>query len=175
MKERCIIAAVDNNNAIGYKGDLLVRISQDLKRFKELTTGNIVIMGRKTYESIGKPLPNRQNIIVSRSNIILPDCSNTYIVDSLKAAFKLAESLTSDKVYVIGGGQIYDQAIDWVNTIELTEIWDEFSNADTFFPASKMKGCFELVNATDWCWDEDRWIQYRFATYKRIPVTSVID
>lgn len=172
MKERIIIAAVDDNNAIGYKGELLVRIPNDLKRFKELTTNNIVIMGRKTYESIGKPLPNRQNIIVSRSNIVLPDCSNTYIVDSLKAAFELAESLTGDKVYVIGGGQIYDQAIDWVDTIELTEICDGFSNADTYFPASKMKGYFELVNATDWYWDEDRWIQYRFATYKRVPTAN---
>jgi dihydrofolate reductase len=172
MKERCIIAAVDNNNAIGYKGDLLVRIPKDLKRFKELTTGNIVIMGRKTYESIGRPLPNRQNIIISSHNISLPDCTNSYIVSSLTDAYKLAENLEGEKVYVIGGGQVYEQAIDWTNTIELTEIWDEFSNADTFFPASKMKGCFELTNATDWYWSEDRWIQYRFATYKRVPTTN---
>lgn len=172
MKERCIIAAVDNNNAIGYKGDLLVRIPQDLKRFKELTTGNIVIMGRKTYESIGRPLPNRQNIIISSRNISLPDNNNTYIVGSLQEAYTLAEKLNGEKVYVIGGGQVYEQAIDWTNTIELTEIWDEFSNADTYFPASKMKGYFELANATDWYWDEDRWIQYRFATYKRVPVTN---
>lgn len=172
MKERCIIAAVDNNNAIGYKGDLLVRIPRDLKRFKELTTGNIVIMGRKTYESIGRPLPNRQNIIISSRNISLPDNNNTYIVDSLQAAYALAEKLNGEKVYIIGGGQVYEQAIDWTNTIELTEIWDEFSNADTFFPAAKMKGRFELANATDWYWDEDRWIQYRFATYKRVPTTN---
>ena len=170
MKERIIIAAVDDNNAIGYKGELLVRIPDDLKRFKELTTNNIVIMGRKTYESIGKPLPNRQNIIVSRSNIVLPDCSNTYIVDSLKAAFELAESLTGDKVYVIGGGQIYDQAIDWVDTIELTEIYEDYPNADAFFPVHKMKGTFELVMATTWYMNAD--VLYRFATYKRVPTTN---
>ena len=170
MKERIIIAAVDDNNAIGYKGELLARIPDDLKRFKELTTNNIVIMGRKTYESIGKPLPNRQNIIVSRSNIVLPDCSNTYIVDSLKAAFELAESLTGDKVYVIGGGQIYDQAVDWVDTIELTEIYEDYPNADTFFPVHKMKGHFEMTDHTLWYMNAD--VLYRFATYKRAPTAN---
>jgi dihydrofolate reductase len=65
MKERCIIAAVDDNNAIGYNGDQLHYINRDLKRFKELTTGNIVIMGRKTFEAIGRALPNRNNIVVT--------------------------------------------------------------------------------------------------------------
>lgn len=170
MKERIIIAAVSDNNAIGYKGELLARIPDDLKRFKELTTNNVVIMGRKTYESIGKPLPNRQNIIVSRSNIVLPDCSNTYIVDSLKAAFELAESLTGDKVYVIGGGQIYDQAIDWVNTIELTEICEDYPNADTFFPVHRMKGYFKMTDHTLWYMNAN--VLYRFATYKRVPTAN---
>ena len=81
MKERHIIAAVADNRAIGYKNELIYRIPDDLKRFKEITIGNVVIMGRKTYESIGKPLPSRDNIVVTSQELVIPEgCENLFVV-----------------------------------------------------------------------------------------------
>ena len=88
MKERRIIAAVDENNGLGYNGDLLFKIPEDLKRFKALTTGNIVIMGRKTYESLGRPLPNRQNIVVTSKAIDFPpEGTSIFQVKTLKESY----------------------------------------------------------------------------------------
>ena len=150
MKERCIIAAVDENNAIGYNGDQLHYISRDLKHFKELTTGNIVIMGRRTYEAIGKPLPNRTNIVVTSKGIDFPpEGTSVFQVKTLKDAYALAEKLDGKKVYVIGGGQLYEAAMPYTQTIELTEILAEAKNADTYFPSSqKLWDDFVLSKAT---------------------------
>lgn len=168
MKERCIIAAVDDNNAIGYKGDQLHYISRDLKHFKKLTTNNIVIMGRKTFEAIGKPLPNRMNIVVS--SYIIDD--DVYTVQSLEDAYELAETLPGEKVYVIGGGQLYEAAMPYTQTIELTEIMAETADADTYFPNSpELWKDFKLVEATCFMQDYPGGL-YRFATYKRVISTN---
>ena len=169
MKERCIIAAVDENNAIGYNGDQLHYISRDLKHFKELTTGNIVIMGRRTYDAIGKPLPNRTNIVVTSKGIDFPpEGTSVFQVKTLKAAYELAEKLDGEKVYVIGGGQLYEAAIPYTQTIELTEILAETEHADTYFPSSReVWKDFKLSNATCFFQDYPGGF-YRFATYKRI-------
>lgn len=172
MKERCIIAAVDENNAIGYNGDQLHYISRDLKRFKELTTGNIVIMGRRTYEAIGRALPNRNNIVVT-SHLIVPAINedNLYVVDTISDAYELAEKLDGEKVYVIGGGQLYEAAMPYTQTIELTEILVESENADTYFPSSReVWKDFKLFEATCFFQDYPGGF-YRFATYKRIITT----
>lgn len=169
MKERCIIAAVDENNAIGYNGDQLHYISRDLKHFKELTTGNIVIMGRKTFEAIGRALPNRNNIVVT-SHLIVPAINedNLYSVGTLEDAYELAENLDGEKVYVIGGGQLYEAAMPYTQTIELTEILAETEHADTYFPSSpEVWKDFKLSKATLYYLDYSGGL-YRFATYKRI-------
>jgi dihydrofolate reductase len=173
MKERCIIAAVDENNAIGYKGDQLHYISRDLKHFKELTTGNIVIMGRRTYEAIGKPLPNRTNIVVTSKGIDFPPEGTTvFQVKTLEAAYELAEKLDGKKVYVIGGGQLYEAAMPYTQTIELTEILTESENVDTYFPSSpELWNDFVLSKATLHYQDYPGGL-YRFATYKRIISTD---
>lgn len=173
MKERCIIAAVDDNNAIGYKGDLLYKIPRDLIRFKKLTTGNIVIMGRKTYESIGKPLPNRHNIVVTSKGVDFPPEGSTVIqVKTLEDAYKVAEKLDGEKVYVIGGGQLYEAAMPYTHTIELTEIHDDAPNADTYFPVHLMKDNFVMFEATPWQFGYAESL-FRFATYKRVPTATV--
>lgn len=170
MKERCIIAAVDNNNAIGYKGDLLYKIPGDLVRFRKLTTGNIVIMGRKTYESIGKPLPNRHNIVVTSKGVDFPPEGSTIIqVKTLEDAYKVAEKLDGEKVYVIGGGQLYEAAMPYTQTIELTEILDEAPSADAYFP-SDFTG-FVCEYKTDYAFGQAEQL-YRFATYKRVPTVE---
>lgn len=129
-----IICAVCKNNAIGKNNQLLFRISNDLKNFKKLTLGNVVIMGRKTYESIGKPLPSRVNIVISKNKEFNP--SNVKVVDSLESAIAQAK-LENKEIFIIGGGQIYAQAINIADKLYLTLINEEVASADTFFPDYK--------------------------------------
>ena len=125
-----IIAAVARNRAIGFENKLLYWLPNDLKRFKALTTGHTVIMGRHTFESLPKgALPNRRNIVVSRTIDKLPGCD---CFQSLEKA--LADCQDDDEVYIIGGGTIYKEAIDKADRLCLTEIDDTPEKADTFFP-----------------------------------------
>ncbi|NTU73158.1 dihydrofolate reductase [Candidatus Roizmanbacteria bacterium] len=130
-----IIVAVGNNRAIGKGNQLLWHISEDLKRFKQLTTGHPIIMGRKTYESIGRPLPNRINIIITRDTAFqAPGCDS---VGSLDEALEKAKAQNTDEVFVIGGAQIYAQAIDRADRLYLTKVEGDFE-ADAFFPDYSM-------------------------------------
>lgn len=131
MPEIILIAAIDKNNAIGYKNRLLYRIPSDLKRFKEMTTGHTVMMGRKTFESLPKgALPNRRNIVLSHSR--KETYQNTEIYASIQEALDSCKD--SEKVFIIGGEQIYNIAIEFANKLELTEINATTSEADAFFP-----------------------------------------
>ena len=166
IMEKSIIVAIADNNAIGRNNELLWHISEDLKFFKRTTLGCPVIMGRKTFESIGRPLPKRLNIVVSRSGYEAPE--GVRVVASLEEAFGLAgveilrsaqndkepaqndkEPAQNDKhnvmpsevetsasrVFVIGGGQIYAQAISQVDSMVITHVHTVIEDADTFFPA----------------------------------------
>ena len=158
IMEKSIIVAIADNNAIGRNNELLWHISEDLKFFKRTTLGCPVIMGRKTFESIGRPLPKRLNILVSRSGYEAPE--GVRVVASLEEAFGLAgveilrsaqndkepaqndkhnvmpsEVETSSRVFVIGGGQIYAQAITQVDSMVVTHVHTFIEDADTFFPA----------------------------------------
>lgn len=135
MKKIKIIVAVTENNAIGRKGKLLFSLKGDMKHFKETTNGNVVIMGKKTFESIGKALPNRINIVLSKhkSN----NSTNLYWKTSLEEAITFAEQKYSDKeIYIIGGGQLYKETLekDYADTVYLTRIKQRVDDADTFFP-----------------------------------------
>ena len=173
MKERHIIAAIAQDMAIGNKGGLLWDCKPDLKHFKELTTGNIVIMGRKTYESIGRPLPNRRNIVVTSQEITFPNETEGYCVKSLAEAFRLAEKLPGKKVFVIGGGQLYKEAINWVDVLDITEFFGQ-TIADTYFP--KIPVDFIPVKHSEryMCSTKLNVPAFRFVTYKRrvIPTAS---
>ncbi|MGM9785903.1 MAG: dihydrofolate reductase [Candidatus Cryptobacteroides sp.] len=137
MMERTIIAAVADNGAIGRGNALLWHISEDLKFFKRNTSGCTVIMGRKTFESLGRPLPKRLNIVVSR-NFEAPE--GVYVASSLDEAFTLAANLSPEKgmsvekCFVIGGGQIYSQAMQTADRLVLTRVHVSIDDADTFFP-----------------------------------------
>lgn len=122
-----IIAAMSNNRVIGSDNKLIWNLPDDLKRFKRITTGNTVVMGRKTYESIGKPLPNRRNIIITRYQDYKAD--GCEIVNSIDEALMLC----NNDCFIIGGGEIYKQAIDIADKIYLTLI-DEHFEGDTYFP-----------------------------------------
>jgi len=128
-----IIAAIGRNREIGYKNKLLWHIADDLKHFQKLTKNHAVIMGQKTYESIGKPLPNRLNVVLSKDKDL--EIPGVAICDSLDEAVKIAADY-SDEIFVIGGGSIYAQFIDKTDKLYVTLVDEEFK-ADTFFPEYK--------------------------------------
>lgn len=124
-----IIAAVAENRAIGYKNKLLYWLPNDLKRFKALTTGHTILMGRKTFESLPKgALPNRRNIVISRTVTELPGCDVYATLDSALA------SCNDEEVYIIGGASIYKQAMELADRLCLTIIHHTPEKADAFFP-----------------------------------------
>jgi dihydrofolate reductase len=123
-----LIAACSENRVIGKDGTLIWHIPEDLKRFKKLTLGNPIVMGRKTYESIGKPLPGRTNIILSRDKSLRIDGCLVYNKIS-----DILEIFEKNNIFVIGGGEIYKQFLDKADRIELTLIHKNF-DGDTYFP-----------------------------------------
>jgi len=123
-----IIVAIAKNNAIGKDNQLLWHISEDLKYFKRITSGHAIIMGRKTFESIGRPLPDRTNIVISNS---LPDTGGVIVVPSMEEALKHAAD--HSEVFIIGGGQVYHDALSKVDRLYVTYV-DAVYEADTFFP-----------------------------------------
>lgn len=125
-----IVVAMGLGNEIGANNQLLWHLPTDLKHFKEITTGHPIIMGRKTYESIGKPLPKRTNIVVSRKKDWFEE--GILIVGSLKEAIKFAKKM-DEEIFIIGGGNIYEQTIDLADKLEVTQVKANLE-ADVFFP-----------------------------------------
>ncbi len=129
-----LIAAIGKNRELGKDNKLLWHLPEDFKRFKQITTNHTVIMGRKTYESIGRPLPNRANIIITRNpSLKIPGCT---VVNSLKIALQKAKDLGETEAFIIGGGQIYQESLFQADKLYLTLI-DQTFPADTFFPQYK--------------------------------------
>lgn len=129
-----LIAAVDQNLALGSSGNLLFRIPEDLKLFKRLTTGQVVLMGRKTFESLGcKPLPDRVNIVISTTKKYENDEVITF--DSLTTAIEYSKQKFPDKdLYIIGGGKVYRQCTRLADEVILTVYGKVYEDADTYFP-----------------------------------------
>lgn len=153
-----IIAAVAANRAIGFENKLLYWLPNDLKRFKALTTGHTIIMGRRTFESLPKgALPNRRNIVLSRTATEFPGC-NCYA--SLQEA--LAHCSEEEDVYIIGGASVYKQALAIADRLCLTEIHDTPEKADVFFP--EFKGWKE-VRREEHATDEKHHQPYAFVDY----------
>ena len=130
MTEIIIIAAVDQNNGLGFQNHLLCHLHDDLKNFKKLTTSHAVIMGRKTWESLSiKPLPNRKNVILSRD----PNATYTGSIASMSVKDVLRSCAEEEKIFIIGGAEVYKQFIDIAHRLIITHIQHKF-NADVFFP-----------------------------------------
>lgn len=179
------IVCADMNNAIGYKGELLERIPEDMKYFKELTTGNVVIMGRKTWDSLpDKPLKNRTNwIITSRYNpnnpyrsISLNDPWPVYadlaqVIDAFRIfGYKTIEECKLPNIFIIGGGQTYKELLPYCDCVCLTRILHKYPNADTYFPDIESTPEWKCVS----CSEVKQWndVQYQFELYKRIEGES---
>lgn len=156
-----LIVAVSKNNIIGNKNTLVWNIPDDLKRFKFLTTNNTIIMGRKTYQSIGKKLPNRLNIVVSKQKgFNAPGC---IVVDSIEKAIKKSDN--KNDIFVIGGANIYNQFLekDLIDKVYLTKIYEEYEG-DTVFDFSIYKGRFNISQVDR---REIDGLEYEFIDYTR--------
>ncbi len=182
--EKCLIAAISDDYALGKDNDLLWHLSEDLKYFKRLTSGHPVIMGRKTYESIGRPLPGRLNIVLTRK---VPEIvpgepvgagsgpaagrPRLLYASTLEEAFALAASTPfegrvnePDQCFVMGGGSIYGQALPLCDKLYLTEVHTTRPDADTFFPAFDKKIYRELSRSE--LYSENN-LTYHFVIYGR--------
>ena len=124
-----MIAAAGENNALGKDGDLVWHLPDDFKRFKQLTTGHHIIMGRKTFESFPKPLPNRTHVVITRNKNY--DKEGCIVVHTLEDALEIAKD--DEQPFIIGGGEIYSLALPFAKKIELTRVHGSF-DADAFFP-----------------------------------------
>jgi dihydrofolate reductase len=157
-----IIAAIAKNNALGRDNDLIWHLPADLKRFKKTTSGYHILMGRNTFESIGKPLPNRTSVIITRNNNYYRE--GCLIASSIKEAIELAGEKDA---FIIGGAQIYKQALEsnLVDVLDITIVHKEFE-ADVFFPKID-SSIWEEISREDFIADEKNKYDYSFVSYKK--------
>ncbi len=157
-----IIAAIGTNNELGKDNQLLWNLPEDMKHFRETTRGHTVIMGRKTFESIGRPLPNRRNIVITR------DTTYTHpgieVVHSLKEAYDLIGA-TDEEVFIIGGAQLYSEAILRADKLYITHVDGSFE-ADTFFPEISCED-WERVTTESHMRDNEHAHDYTFTIYQK--------
>lgn len=160
------IVAADENYGIGYNGKLLCHIKEDLQRFKSLTTGSIVVMGRKTWDSLpNKPLPNRTNVVIT-NNVDGMQMKNGVIYTTLELLEKCIVDISNKHdVFIIGGGQIYKELLPYCTNIHLTKIHNAFENVDTYFPDIEKSNEWELLLEGDKKITNK--INYQFCVYKR--------
>lgn len=157
-----LIAAASENNVIGVHGNLPWHLPDDFKRFKALTSGHPVVMGRKTFESIGKPLPGRRNIVISRSVDAIEGCD---VVRSVQAALDLALDSGAEEVWVIGGGEIYKEALPLADKVDLTRVHANVEG-DVMFPELDMNEWKEVFHEEHPA-DEKHKFSFAFSTFER--------
>jgi dihydrofolate reductase len=156
-----IVVAIAQNHAIGKNNQLLWNLPKDLKHFKDITTGHTVIMGRKTYDSVGKPLPKRRNIIITRQDIAIEGCE---VVPSIEDALALCAD--EEEVFIVGGAEIYRQSMHLTNRIYLTIVKKDFE-ADSFFPPIDDKE-WKTIEKEDFEPDEKNPLPLSFITLERM-------
>ena len=155
-----IIAAVAKNRAIGFENKLIYWLPNDLKRFKALTTGHTIVMGRKTFESLPKgALPNRRNVVLSLTTKELPGCD---VYPSLEEALKSCKP--DEDIYIIGGARVYEQALPFADRLCLTEVDDTPKEADAFFPDYSN---WQIAQKEEHKKDEKHAFNYAFVDYVR--------
>jgi len=158
-----IIVAMDENRLIGSNNALPWHLSADLQHVKQLTTGHAIILGRKNYESIGRPLPNRKNIVISRNpDYDAPGC---VVVNSIEAALKAA---AGDDIFIFGGAKIYEQMFDLAERMYLTQIHATFEG-DSWFPKYDPAG-WEEIERQDFSANEKNPYSYSFITLEKKPL-----
>lgn len=157
-----LIAAVAENFALGKNNDLIWHLPNDFKRFKAITSGHHIVMGRKTFESFPKPLPNRTHVIISKQKEYHPE--GCIVVDSMEKAIEICPK--NETFFVIGGGEIYALAMPLADKLDITRVHHQFE-ADTFFPEIDQNK-WKLVNTEKHYKDEKHSYDYSFETYTKI-------
>lgn len=158
-----IIVAVDENFAIGYKNDLLARISPDLRRFKQFTVGNAIVCGKNTYLSFPKhPMPDRDNIIITHNPSDFPEA---ICFDNLDECITYCKSLNK-KCFVCGGGVVYKDLLPYCHTAHVTKIIHKFENADTYFPNLDKMADWKITEQSEIMTHKD--LKFMYVTYQRI-------
>ena len=158
------VVAVANNNAIGKDNDLLVKIPRDLKRFKDITTGHTMILGRKNFESLPRVLPNRHHIILTRNKDFKVEDDRVTVIHSINDLKPYIES--KEEYFVVGGGEIYKQLLPYTDKVYLTRVHADFK-ADTVFPELK-EDEWEIIHKEKGIKDEQNPYDYEYIDYKRI-------
>ena len=159
----CLVVAASTNNVIGKDNQLLWRLPNDMKFFKNTTWGMPVIMGRKTYESLGKPLAGRTNIIITRKKDWQPE--GVIVTDSLEKSLTAAAATDAREVFIIGGGEIYEQTLPLAQKVYLTRV-HTIVEGDTYFPVLK-ESEWELFSQLDFTTDEKHAYAYSFQVWNR--------
>ena len=156
-----MIAAVAENNALGKDNELVWHLPNDFKRFKSLTTNHHIIMGRKTFESFPKPLPNRVHVVITRQSDYNPE--GCIVVDSIEKAISICPE--NEDSYIIGGGEIYTLGMEHADILEITKVHHSF-DADAYFPEID-KTDWQLVESEENFRDEKHLYDYTYETYIR--------
>lgn len=170
--EKCIIAAVADNGAIGKDNDLLWHVAEDMKYFRRTTTGNPVVMGYRTFLSIGRPLPKRDNIVISsRTWEDVPE--GVKVACNLEEAYSLAEKAAGEesdaaagRIFIMGGGETYRKALPTADKLYITHVHTTIKEADTFFPVIDPE-IWEVESSTPVATDPETGYTYEFKVYKR--------
>jgi dihydrofolate reductase len=158
-----ILVAFDENRVIGKNNTLIWHLPADLKRFKALTTGHVIIMGRKTFESIGRPLPNRTTIVISRQTDL--QIEGVILANSVEEAILKAKSITREDIYIVGGAEIYTLSLPLADQILVTQLHDIFEG-DAFFPEISPE-IWEVTEKERGITDEQNTYQFSYITYSR--------
>lgn len=159
-----IIVATASNNAIGKDNNLLWHISEDLKRFKEITSGHKILMGRKTFESLPGILPNRPHIVLTRDTSFKVDSDKVTVIHNLDEVINNYKD-SDEEVFIIGGGEIYNLLIPYVKKLYLTKVKKEF-DADTYFPQIALNE-WEVIHKSDDKTDEKSGLIFEFIDFIR--------
>jgi dihydrofolate reductase len=157
-----MIAAAGENNELGKDNDLLWHLPEDFKRFKKLTTGHHIIMGRKTFESFPKPLPNRTHVVITRNQDYKKE--GAIIVHSMEEALRISKD--DSQPFIIGGGEIYKMGLPFADKIELTRVHGIFEDADTFFP-NFSEAEWQLMSKSENVKDEKHTYSFTYETWVR--------
>ena len=164
-----IIVAMSKNRVIGKDNKIPWHLSEDLKRFKKITMGHPIIMGRKTYESIGRPLPGRENIVITRNPKFKAE--GITVVHSLEDAVRGKDP--NEELFIIGGAEIYKSALPQVEKLYMTRIEKDFEG-DAFFPELDSEKDFEVIEESQKFISEKNQLPYRFMTFQRIGGISLL-
>lgn len=165
-----LVVGIAQNGVIGFEGDMPWRLSTDLKRFKEITMGKPIIMGRKTYESIGRPLPGRLNVVVSRSGFSSQGVKSASDIEQAIEISKVwAAKNSAEEICIIGGGEIYRQSLELADRLYVTHIMAE-PEGDTVFPPIE-EASWRVVSTTRVPMSEKDSAETIFAVYERISVS----